>query len=337
MTDLRTTYMGIELKNPLIVGACSLTGDIEAVRKIESLGAAALVVKSLFEEQIQLERLVHDEDLVKYDNRYAEMLSFFPPMEHAGPTEHLQYVRQVCQSVDIPVFASLNAVNRETWVEYAILLAETGVRGLELNFYESPHDAKLSAEKIEAEQVAAITDIRNAVTIPISIKFSPFYTNPLNMIHRIDAIGVNGFVLFNRLFQPSIDIESQEHISQLNLSHRQDSRLPLRFTGLLHNKINADICAGTGIFDGGQIVQMILAGAAAVQAVSALYENGLPHITKMLAALQSWMESKGYKQLSDFRGKMNDENCKNPWVYTRAQYARLLMNPEEIVNNYPVM
>lgn len=337
MADLHTTFMGVELKNPLIVGACALTGKIETIQKIEKFGAGALVIKSLFEEQIQLERFVFDENLEKFDNKYAEMLSFFPPMEHAGPQQHLQYVREVCQSVDIPVFASLNAVNHETWLENAKLLAETGVQGLELNFYASPYDFTADAATIEAEQIATIAAIRKVVNIPISIKLSPFYSNPLQVIRRIDSVGVNGFVLFNRLFQPEIDIQKETLISQLNLSHEEDSRLPLRFAGLLCEKIKADICSSTGILDGSQVIQMILAGANAVQIVSTLYRSGLPHIGVMLADLQTWMESKGYEKLADFKGKISKAHCKDPWAYTRTQYARLLMDSDEIIKNSPVL
>ncbi len=337
MTDLRTTYMGIELRNPLIVGACSLTGKTATAQKLEEFGAGALVVRSLFEEQIQLERFLFDEDLEKYDNRYAEMLHFFPPIEYGGPKEHLQSVRDICQSVQIPVFASLNAVNRKTWVEYAKLMAETGIRGLELNFYASPRDAVVSGEVAEAEQIAVITEVRKTVTIPISVKLSHFYSNPLHVIHCMDAVGVNGFVLFNRFFHPEIDIQKEAFVSPFNLSHEEDSRLPLRFAGLLHGNINANICSCTGIFHGDQIAQMILAGSTAVQVVSTLYRNGLPHIGTMVRDLQTWMESKGYKQLADFRGKMDQKHCTDPWTYHRAQYARLLMNPEVVMQNAPVL
>lgn len=335
MIDLRTTYLGVELRNPIIVGACSLTGDPASARKLEEAGAGALVVRSLFEEQIQLERLMFDEDLEKFDNRYAEMLSFFPRLEHAGPKEHLQCVREVRRSVQIPVFASLNAVNRATWIEYAALLAETGVQGLELNFYAAPSDATVSGEAVEAEQLAILTEIRRSIKLPIAVKLSPFYANPLHLIPQLDAIGINGFVLFNRLFQPEIDIHKEEHVSPLNLSHEEDSRLPLRFTGLLHGNIKADICSSTGVFSGGQVVQMLLAGATAVQIVSALYRNRLSDIGKMLADVQTWMEAKGYTQLSDFRGKLDQQHSANPWVYTRAQYARLLMHPDEVIGNAP--
>lgn len=337
MTDLSTIYMGVKLRNPLIVGACTLTGNITVIQKIESFGAGAVVMKSLFEEQIQLERFLFDEDLEKYDNKYSEMLHFFPPLEHGGPKEHLRCVREACRSVQIPVFASLNAVNRETWVEYAKLIEETGVQGLELNFYASPRDALVKGEASEAEQLAILAEIRKVIKIPIAVKLSPFYTNSLNLIHRLDEIGVNGFVLFNRLFQPEIDIQKEKHVSPLNLSHEEDSRLPMHFAGLLHGTIKADICSSTGIFSGGQIVQMILAGATAVQTVSTLYRNGLLHIGALIRDVQTWMEAKGYKELADFRGKMDQKHCTDPWAYTRAQYAHLLMNPDKVLQNAPVL
>ncbi len=337
MTDLRTTYLGIELKNPVIVGACSLTGTPASARQLEESGAGALVVRSLFEEQIQLERFMFDEDLEKYDNKYAEMLHFFPPLEHGGPKEHLQGVREICQSVQIPVFASLNAMHHATWIEYATLLEATGVQGLELNLYASPREAALSGEALEAEQIAILAEIKKIIKIPLAVKLSPFYANPLNLIQRLDQIGINGFVLFNRLFQPQIDIQKEKHVSPLNLSHAEDSRLSLRFAGLLHGNIKADICSNTGIFSGDQIVQMILAGATAVQVVSTLYRNGLAHIAAMIRDMQAWMKAKGYKQLNDFRGKMDQKRSPDPWIYTRAQYARLLMNPDEIVKNFPVL
>jgi dihydroorotate dehydrogenase (fumarate) len=337
MVDLRTTYLGLDLKNPLIVGASSLTGTAKSARQIEEAGAGALVVRSLFEEQIQLERLVFDEDLVKQDNRYAEMLHFYPSLEHAGPDEHVEEVRQIRQSVHIPVLASLNAVSRQTWVEYAGRLEETGVDGLELNFYASPVSPETSGASIEEEQIATLAEIRKAVHVPIAVKLSPFYTNPLNVIHQLDDVGVNSFVLFNRLFQPEIDIHKEEHVSPLNLSRAEDSRLAMRFAGLLYGQIKADICSSTGILSGGQIVEMILAGATAVQTVSSLYQNGLSHITTLLREVEIWMESKGYARLHDFRGKLDQRHCSNPWVYTRAQYANLLMHPDEVLKNAPVL
>ena len=336
MIDLTTQYMGIKLKNPIIAGASKLTSNMETIKKLEASGVGAIVTASLFEEQIQLEKFKMDEDREKYSDRHAEMITVFPEVEHAGPKEHLHWVRKAKENLSIPVIASLNAVHEETWIEYARLLQETGVDGLELNFYASPRNFNRDAVSIEQEQISILERIKTNVKIPISVKLSPFYTNPLHFISRLDQAGVQGFVLFNRLFQPDIDAGKQENIFLFHFSERSDNRLPLRYAGLLSGNIQADICSSTGIFEGEDAAKMILAGATCVQTVSTLYKNGIEYITNMLENLKTWMEQKGYASLSEFRGKMNKKNSKDPWVYTRAQYVKLLMNPEEILGNVPL-
>lgn len=335
MIDISTQYMGIELKNPIIAGASSLTSDMKTIKEIEEAGAGALVTKSLFEEQIQLERLKMDEDREKYSYRNAEMITVFPEQEHAGPKEHLYWVKKTKETVSIPVIASLNAVHEETWIEYAKLLEETGVDALELNFYASPQDFERDAESIEKEQISIIKKIKAKVSIPISVKLSFFYTNPLHFISQIYNTKVEGLVLFNRFFQPDIDVYKQKNTFPFNLSERTENRLPLRFIGLLSEKIKVDICSSTGILEGEDVAKMILAGAASVQVVSTLYKNGIDHISKILANLKFWMDQKGYTSLDDFRGKMNKKNSNDPWIYTRAQYVKLLMNPKNLLDNYP--
>jgi len=336
MIDISTQYMGIELKNPVIAGACSLTSDMETIKQIEKAGAGALVTKSLFEEQIQLERFKMDEDREKYSYRNAEMISVFPEQEHAGPKEHLYWVEKTKETISIPVIASLNAVHEDTWIEYAQLLEETGVDGLELNFYAFPRKFDRDPQSIEKEQISILKKIKEKINIPISVKLSYFYTNILNFISQIDEVGVNGLVLFNRLFQPDIDIYKQKNIFPFNLSERADNRLPLRYTGILSENVKADICSSTGITEGEDIVKMILAGAELVQVVSVLYKNGIDYISEMLKNLQFWMEQKKHTSLNDFRGKMNKKNSDDPWIYTRTQYVKLLMNPEDLLDNYPV-
>ena len=206
----------MELKNPVIVGACSITSNMSSIRKIEDEGAGALVFPSLFEEQIELERMKLEEELQTGSYLSAEMINIFPDMEHAGPAEHLVWVRKAKESVSIPVIASLNAINRETWADYAVQLAGTGVDGLELNFYATPSDFDRSGSDVENEQIAIVKEIKQKVKIPISVKLSMYYTNPLNFIRKLDEVGVNGFVLFNRFFQPDIDIEDVG----LSLGHR---------------------------------------------------------------------------------------------------------------------
>ena len=333
MSDLSTTYMGLRLKNPIIAGASALTANLASIRQLEEGGAAAIVTKSLFEEQIQLERFTFDEDLEKGNNRNAEMITVRPPLEYAGPAEHLMWVREAKRAAGIPVIASLNAVNRETWLDYARKLEDTGVDGLECNVFASPKGPDKTAAQIEDEQVAMVSQLKAAMRIPFSVKLSFFYTNPLNVIRRMDKAGASGFVLFNRMVEPDVDADTEKNASPFNLSHETDYRLPLRYAGLLEGTIKADVCCSTGIFDGETVAKALLAGATAVQTVSALFREGPAHIRTMTRDLEGWMAAKGYKTLADFRGKLSQRNVSDPWAYTRAQYVRLLMNPDDHVKN----
>jgi dihydroorotate dehydrogenase (fumarate) len=332
MADLSTTYLGKKLKNPVIVGANEYTANMDKIKQIEQAGAGALVIKSLFEEQIQLESLKLQEDLSKFAELNAEMTSIFPDLKHAGPEEHLMWVRKAKESVAIPVFASLNAINPETWLEYSELLAQTGVDGLELNFYAVPVDFEKSAGEIETEQIKIIREIKSRVKLPISVKLSPFYTNPLHFIARLDQEKVDGLVLFNQLFQPDINPVKEKHIFPFNLSEKKDQRLPLRFSGLLSGNVQADICASTGIFDGADVAKMLLAGADVVQIVSTLYRNSIDHISLILKDLEKWMNEKGYTRLDDFVGKLSQQNSQDLWAYRRAQYVKLLLRSNPLAD-----
>jgi dihydroorotate dehydrogenase (fumarate) len=337
MTSLRTTYMGLELKNPIIMGACNLTLDLDTARKIEDAGASAIVFKSLFEEQINLESIQMEEELNEFNNRHAEMITIHPSLEHAGPTAHLDKLAKLKSALSIPIIGSLNCVNHSTWVEYARKMAETGVDALELNFYANPRDEHETADAIENEEIAIIQEVKSIVNIPVSVKLSYFYTNPLQIIHRMDAVDVNGFVLFNRLFQPDIDLETQKLYSPFNLSQAGDYRLPLRYAGLLYKKIKGDICSNTGIMSAEDVVRVILAGAQVAQIVSTVYKNKIPYISTMLSDLEAWMERNNYHSLEDFRGKAARINLKDPFAFRRAQYVDLLMKPVEIMKRYPTV
>ncbi|MBN2091917.1 dihydroorotate dehydrogenase-like protein [candidate division KSB1 bacterium] len=326
MADLRTVYMGKELSNPIIVGASELTADMKKIKKLEEAGAGAIVIKSLFEEQIELEKMKLNEDLTKYDEIHAEMVTIFPKIEHGGPEEHLMWVRKAKESVKIPVFASLNVINRETWVEWAKKLAATGIDGLELNFYAVSTDFDLIGSNVEDEQVKILKAVQAAVSVPVSVKLSPYYSNPLNFINKLDLAKLNGLVLFNQFFQSDIDVDKEENIFPFNLSQPKDIRLPLRYVGLAYGNVKANICANTGIFTGKDVAKMLLAGADCVQVVSTLYSHGLDYLTTMLKELEDWMDSKGYQTINDFRGKMSRQNSNDPWIYKRAQYVRLLMH-----------
>ncbi|HUI73068.1 MAG TPA: dihydroorotate dehydrogenase-like protein [Spirochaetia bacterium] len=329
MADLSTRFMGLTLENPIIAGASDLTSNMDSIRHIEQAGAGAVILKSLFEEQVLLERYKLEEDLRSGENLYSEMVSIFPKLEHAGPKEHLMWVKKAKEALRIPVIASLNAVNPKTWVEYARHLADQGVDALELNFFSTPRDFDVSSSDVEEEQLEAVRSIRQAVSIPLAVKLSPFYANPLHFIRRLDQEGINGLVLFNRLFQPDINADSQSMALPFNFSTQADNRLPLRFAGLLHGKVKADVCASTGIMTGKDVAKMILAGACSVQVVTTLYRNGVKSLAGMREELERWMASKSYAGIESFRGKLSQQNTEDSWAYTRAQYAKMLLNQKE--------
>ena len=323
--------MGIELDNPIILGASNISADLDKLKKAEEFGAGAIVFKSLFEEQIQLERLQLDEKLAEFNDIYAEMLTIHPNIEHAGPDEHLLNLRKAKESLSIPVIASLNAINYNTWIKYAKLISETGVDGIELNFYHTPSVFNKDAKEIEDEQIKIVNAIRRNISIPISVKLSRDYSNILSFIYNLDQIGIDAFVLFNSFFQPDIDITDEKHIKSFNLSNEGDYKESLRYSGILFENIKADVCSSHGIFTGADVIKLILSGSSCVQVVSTVYKNGLSQISNIKKELMNWMDSKNYKSIDEFRGKLSKNKLSSSsFVYKRAQYVELLMNSEDI-------
>jgi dihydroorotate dehydrogenase (fumarate) len=331
MTNLKTTYLGLELKNPIIIGASNLVSDAENLKAAESAGAAAIVFKSLFEEQIQLENYHLDNQLAEYNERNAEMVKLFPDMSHAGPQEHLHKLRKAKEAVSIPVIASLNAVFHESWIEYAKLIEDTGVDAIELNFYSVPRDFNKNEKDIVNEQLTIVKEIKKTLSIPVSVKLSPYYTNILHFISQLDQAGVDGLILFNRMFQPDIDLEKEEHFSPFNLSSENENRIAIRFAGLLYGRTKAKICSASGIMNGKDVLKAIMAGADAVQVVSTLYKHKISHISVMLDEMNEWMKAKNYNSLKDFKGKLSEKNTKDPFIYKRAQYIDLLLKSEDLL------
>ncbi len=331
MNKLSTTYLGLELKNPIIVGASSLTNDVESLKAIEKAGAGAIVIKSLFEEQVQLEELEMQNELEEYTERHAEMTNLFPTLKHAGPKEHLIKIRMAKENLKIPIIASLNAIHLETWIEYAREIEKTGADALELNFYATPKDFDVEGKVIIQSQLDILKAVKKEVKIPLAIKLSPFYTNPLNVIGRLDKTEIQGLVLFNRMFQPDIDIDKEELVQTIMFSSNSDARLALRYVGLLYGNVAADICGCSGIMNGNDAIKIILAGASAFQVVGTLYQNGLGQINVILNEIEEWMDKKGYKSLRDFQGKLAKKNLKDPFAYRRAQYVDILMRSNDII------
>lgn len=332
MSKLTTQHMGVTLKNPLILGASNIVNNIDKMKQAEEAGVAAVVYRSLFEEQIQLEDFEMSSQLEAYDERNAEMINLFPKIEHGGPKEHIYNLKQVKDALSIPVFASLNAVYKESWVEYAKLIEGAGVDGLELNFFSVPRDFSKSGHDIILQQIEFLKAVKSVVKIPVSVKLSPFYTNILKTIKDLDEAGADAFVLFNRLFEPDIDVEAEKHVSPWNLSTHSDHRLSIRYVGLTHDNIKANVVANNGIYEGLDIAKMILAGASAVQAVSTFYHNSIGHVSVMLTELEEWMDRKGYASIDAFRGKLSSKSINDPFVYKRAQYIDMILKSEEYFN-----
>jgi dihydroorotate dehydrogenase (fumarate) len=333
MTKLTTNYLGLELKSPVIAGASNLTDNPVNVKQMEEAGAGAVVFKSLFEEQIQLERFQHDEALEANDDLYAEMTTLFPRIEHAGPKAHLQSLKKVIEAVNIPVIASLNCVNQDTWVEYAKQLQDTGASALELNFYFTPTDFDKSPEEVENSQIKALESVVAAVNIPVSVKLSHYYSNPLQFMKKLENAGAKGFILFNKLFQSNIDIDKEELQHPYYLSSEGEYKDSMRFIALMNGQTKASLVGNTSIFHGREVVKMLLAGADAVQVVSALYKFQIDHIKTLNSKVESWMDEKGYETLNDFKGKLSRKNLQDPYAYLRSQYVDILLNSKQIFDD----
>lgn len=338
MADLSTTYMGLQLRNPIVAGSSNLSLDINNVKAMEDAGVGAIVYKSLFEEQVNFESADLDEELEMYNERHAEMIKIHPEMEHAGPKEFLLQLKKVKENSSVPIIASINAIYEETWVEYAKLIEETGVDAIEINLYKSLKKPDDSAKQVEQHKLDIIKAVKKSVSIPVSVKLGSFYSNLLNFINQVDKTGINGLVLFNKLFEPEIDIHEEKPLFPFNLSNKGDHRLALRYAGLLHGNVNADICSSSGIFDSEDAIKMLLAGADVVQVVSTLYKNKIEHISTMLKGIEDWMDQKGYKTIDDFKGKLSRKKYKDPFVYMRGQYVdALLNNADELLKKNPVI
>ncbi len=331
MINLATNYMGIALKNPIIAGASSMSTDMNMLLKLEKAGAAAIVYKTLFEEQINLESAQFDDQLETMGGLHAEMTSLYPKLQHAGPEAYLVNLRKAKETLSIPVIASLNCLYDNTWIEYARLIEKTGVDGIELNFYFVPGDFETDGRSIEEMHLGLVKSLKSKITIPVSVKLSSFYSNPLNFISSLDKAGVNAVVIFNRMFEPEINIQDVKHSVPFNLSNEGDYRLALRYAGLLFGKIKANICANTGIYQGHDVIKMILAGADCVQVVSTLYKHKPEHIATMLNEMEEWMTIKKYSSLSDFKGKLSKQELKDPFIYKRGQYIDLLLGSDQLI------
>ena len=325
MADLSTTYMGIPMVSPVVVAACSLSGHVENVQRAEAAGAGGLVIKSLFEEQIMAETVKLAADEKVGGDRFAESLSFFPPLEHAGAREHLMWVERSRRAVKMPLIGSINAFTPTGWVDFARQMQETGVDGLELNVYAVQTDPEQDGRGVEAALYDTIEKVLEQVTIPVAVKLAPFYSSVVNVAAELDRRGVKGLVLFNRFLQPDIDPDTERLRNAMDLSRPDEMRLPLRYVALLHGRIGADLAATTGIHSPTGVIKQLLAGAAITQVASVLYAHDIEYIRTLNEGVDHWMDQKGYACLADFRGKLSQEDAPDPFAFERAQYVELLL------------
>jgi dihydroorotate dehydrogenase (fumarate) len=324
--DIRVKYLGLSLRSPLVPSASPLSADIGNIKKFEDVGAGAVVLPSVFEEQIQKE----DEELEKHlsagTESFAEATTFFPtPKEFKlGPDQYLELIRKAKESVRIPVIASLNGSSPGGWTDYAKKIQEAGADALELNIYYIPTDGKLRSSAIESSYIDILTLVRKSVTIPIAVKLSPFFTSMVNMAKRLTKAGADGLVLFNRFYQPDINLETLEVENSVLLSTPQARRVPLRWIAILYGQVKADLAATSGIHSGHDALKMLMAGATITMMCSALLKNGINHIQTVEKEMVEWMEKHEYESVEQLRGCLSQKKCPDPSAFERAQYIRAL-------------
>lgn len=326
MADLSTSYMGMKLSSPVVVGASTFSNKVDNIKKAEDMGAGALVIYSLFQEQIEMEALELKDELAISSDHFAESLTYFPQtLEHSGSREHIMWTEKTRKEVSFPLIGSLNARSMGSWLEYAKQLQNAGCNALELNVYSVETDPNVTAEDIEKRTLEIISAVKAEVSIPVAVKLSPFYSSLPNFAKRVVEAGADSLVLFNRFYQPIIDPDKEELDFKLELSTPQETRLPLRWIAILAGRIGVDLAASTGIHSAKEVAMHLLAGASVTQVVSALYMNGLEHITTINNDLAQWMDEKGYDTIDEFRGVLSQKNVPDPYAFERAQYIYLLL------------
>ena len=324
--NLATDYLGFKLKNPLMPGASPLVDDLSTVRRLEDAGAAAIVMHSLFEEQIELERGALERDVEFHKESFAEALSYLPNEDDFDETseQYLQLIGKIKASVSVPVIASLNGITPGGWIGHAKLIEQAGADALELNYYDIPSDPAKTGAEVEQRAIEMLEAIRENVTLPIAVKLSPFFSSLPNFVGRLLGAGANGVVLFNRFYQPDINIEDLDTESVLELSTSSELRLRLRWLAILSAKIETSYAATGGVHTAEDAVRAIMAGANVVQIVSALLRKGPEHLSTILANLTQWLEEHEYESVAQMRGTMNLKHCPDATAFERANYLRIL-------------
>ncbi len=320
--------MGLKLSSPIVVSACSLSEEVSNIVQMEDAGAGAVVMFSLFEEQIKSESDTFDSVLHKTTNNFAEASDYFPSMEnyYIGTDEYLEKIRRAKERVKIPIIASLNGITPEGWIDYSRQIEQAGADALEVNIFFIPADVNLSGAAVEHRYLNIITEVKNNIKIPVSVKLNPYFSSIGNMAQRLQAAGANGLVLFNRFYQPDFDINDLKVLSNLNYSDSNEIRLPLLWIALLYGKVSASIAATTGIQSSVEVIKYLLAGADVTMTASSLYKNGIVYLKTLNKDLEDWMHMMGFDSLEAFRGSMSQLHVSDPTAYERANYIKILKN-----------
>jgi dihydroorotate dehydrogenase (fumarate) len=326
--DLSTTYLGLTLRTPLVPSASPLSEEIDNIKRMEDAGASAVVLYSLFEEQMLQERFELYDRLTQGTESFAEALTYFPqpPQFHLGPEEYLNHIRKAKAAVAIPVIASLNGTSVGGWTSYAKQMQQAGADALELNVYYLPTDMELSVEEIEQTYIDILTAVKSVVTIPVALKLGPFFSNMARMARRLDQAGADALVLFNRFYQPDIDLEALEIRPHVLLSTPQALRLPLTWIGILYGRIRANMAATSGIHQATDVLKMVMVGADVAMLCSVLLQRGIEHIGLIERGMRKWMVEHEYKSVQQMKGSMSKQNCADPAAFGRALYISTLQS-----------
>ncbi len=321
MANLKTNYLGLNLKNPIVVGASELTNSVEKIKELADAGAGAVVLKSLFEEQILLD--IESERANSSSNSYDHIenhLGYY--LKTHSVNNYIKLIKDTKKAVDIPVIASINCFDDNEWIDFAKHVQDAGADALEVNLFVLPAEDNITGADIEKSYLNIITQLLVTTDIPISLKLSSYFSGLANFVHELSSLGAHGLVLFNRFYNPKVDIENEIIVSGGNKTTSHENANTLRWMGILSGKIEADLSASTGIHNSEDIIGNLLVGATTTQMVSSIMMNGAEHITKSLKGLEDWMDRKNYDKIDDFRGKLNQKNIDNPMMLERSQFMK---------------
>jgi dihydroorotate dehydrogenase (fumarate) len=326
--NLHTNYMGLTLKSPVIVSASPLSEKVENIIAMEKAGAGAVVMFSLFEEQIRSEEALYEDILEQSTYSSAEAMSYFPNVSeyHVGVDDYLQIIERASKEVEIPVIGSLNGITASGWINYAKHIEAAGARGLEINIYYIPANLSMDGRLVEDKYLEILTLVKKSVSIPVAVKLNPYFSSMANMAKRLDEAGADALVLFNRFYEPDFDIENMTISHKLQLSGPGEIRLPLQWMAILSGRIKASLAASTGVNSSTEIIKYLLAGANCVMTASALLKHGIQYLTHMLDEIENWMRVRNFENLEQWRGKMSQKNVVDPTLFERANYIKVLGN-----------